>query len=88
LRMLFFIIVALSLTLPATVFAEGILKIGGSGSSLGTMKLLAQAFEKSPPGVKVKVLASLGSAGAIKAISKKAIDKGEPEKSPCRTEKT
>jgi len=52
------------------------LKIGGAGSALGSMKLLAAAFEKKNPGIKVTVLASLGSVGGIKAVSKGAIDIG------------
>jgi phosphate transport system substrate-binding protein len=52
------------------------LKIGGVGSALGSMKLLAAAFEKKNPGIKVTVLTSLGSIGGIQAVSKGAIDIG------------
>ncbi len=52
------------------------IKIGGCGSSLGTMKLIASAFEKKNPGIKVAVLSSLGSLGGVKAVSKGGIDIG------------
>jgi len=60
--------------LHSTVLAEEVLKIGGTGTALGSMQLLAKAFEKSHPGMKVRViLPSLGTSGGIKAISKDII---------------
>src|SRR4030042_4023517 len=65
------------LLLHSTALAEGVLKIGGTGTSLGSMQLLAKAFEKSHPGIKVVViLPSIGSSGGIKAVSKGSIDIG------------
>lgn len=61
---------------PSAGYAEKQLKIGGVGSSLGTMKLLAAAFEKKHPGVKCTILSSLGTSGSIKAVAKGAIDIG------------
>jgi phosphate transport system substrate-binding protein len=58
------------------VFAAETLQIAGTGSAIGTMKMLASAFEKKNPGVKVQVLPSVGSSGAIKAVVKGAIDIG------------
>ena len=52
------------------------LKIGGTGSSLATMQLLAQAFEKSSPANHLTVLPSLGSTGGIKAVLAGALDIG------------
>jgi len=63
-------------TLCTSVFAAEEIKIGGAGSALGSMKMLAAAFEKKRPGVKVVVLPSLGSVGGIKAVSKGALDIG------------
>jgi len=40
------------------------------------MELIADAFEKSHPGIKVKILPSLGSTGGIKAVLGDAIDIG------------
>lgn len=60
----------------SSAIAEEVLKMGGVGSVLGSMKLVAEAFEKSNPGIKVQILPSLGSTGGIKAVSNGAIDIG------------
>jgi len=52
------------------------IKIGGTGSALGAMRLLAQAYEKFDRGTKVSVLPSLGSSGGIKAVLAGAIEVG------------
>lgn len=61
-------------TLSTKVPAEETIRIGGAGSGLGVMKVLAVHFEKSHPGTKVKVLPNLGSSGGIKALLHGAID--------------
>jgi phosphate transport system substrate-binding protein len=71
-----FLFLAIVAILHSHVYAEEVIKIGGAGSTLGSMKLLTAAFEKAHPGVKVFVLPSLGSIGGIKAVSKGAIDIG------------
>jgi phosphate transport system substrate-binding protein len=55
---------------------QNTLKIGGTGSTLSTMRVLAAAFEQDNPGVTVRVLSSLGSTGGIKATVAGAIDVG------------
>ncbi len=42
--------------------------IGGTGNALGTMKWLAKAYQNANPEVKIKVLPSIGSSGAIKSV--------------------
>jgi len=70
-------LVITSFSLHSTTLAEEVLKIGGTGTALGSMQLLVKAFEKSYPGINVMViLPSIGSGGAIKAASKGAIDIG------------
>lgn len=54
--------------------ANETLKIGGTGSALGGMNLLAEAFKVQNPDVNVIVLPSLGSGGGIKALKAGAID--------------
>jgi phosphate transport system substrate-binding protein len=51
-------------------------RIGGSGTDLGTMKLVAKEFMQSYSGVRVVVLSSLGSSGAVKAVVAGKLDLG------------
>lgn len=50
------------------------IRIGGTGGALGTMQILAEAFEKKHPHVTVVIVPSLGSGGGIKAMLAGAID--------------
>ena len=66
----------ISVFLLSLAAAEEGLKIGGTGGILGVMKELGRAYEKTAPGVGVKVLPSLGSRGGVDAVSRGAIDIG------------
>lgn len=44
------------------------IKIGGTGSALGTMQRLADAYARQQPDAHVNVLPSMGSGGGIKAL--------------------
>jgi phosphate transport system substrate-binding protein len=60
--------------LSTPVQANEVVRIGGAGTGLGVMKTMAEAFEKTHPGTRIKVLQSLGSSGGIKALSHGALD--------------
>jgi phosphate transport system substrate-binding protein len=53
-----------------------VIKIGGTGTGLGAMKLMAQEFKKSRPEAQLIVTPSLGSTGAIRAVLAGAVDIG------------
>jgi len=50
------------------------IKIGGTGSALGTIRLLADAFAKQDPDFRATIVPNLGSSGGIKALAGGAID--------------
>lgn len=59
----------------APLFASAeTLTIGGTGSGLGTLKIVAEEFAKGAPGVSVVVLPNMGSSGGIKALAAGAVD--------------
>jgi phosphate transport system substrate-binding protein len=76
LNMMIFVAIFLCVVAAADAPAGEDLKVGGVGSPLGVMKLVGRSFEKAHPGIKIRVLPSLGSAGAMKALSRNAIDVG------------
>jgi phosphate transport system substrate-binding protein len=59
--------------LIAAASAEEI-KLGGTGAALGTMRLLANEFKVSHPGMRITTVPNLGSWGGIKAVLGGAID--------------
>ena len=67
---------AIALLLLACNAAADTLRIGGTGSALGTMRLLAEEFRKTHPQVEIEVLPSLGSPGGIRAVLAGAIEVG------------
>jgi phosphate transport system substrate-binding protein len=52
------------------------LVIGGTGSSIGAMRLMAESFQKRRPDITVTVLPSIGTAGGIRALSDNKVDIG------------
>ncbi len=65
----------LSTLFPAVVWAATVV-VGGTGAALGAMHVLAHTYMRDNPGVKIEVLASLGSKGGIRGASSSALDIG------------
>lgn len=61
---------------PSSSSAETVVRVGGIGSSLGMMKQLAAAFGRANPGVRIEVLPSIGSGGAMRGVYKGKVDVG------------
>jgi phosphate transport system substrate-binding protein len=56
-----------SLAAGAPVRAE-VVRVGGTGSAMGSMALLAKAYQQVEPGFQLEVVPNLGSSGGIKAL--------------------
>lgn len=69
------VLIALTTTLSGGALAQTI-TVGGSGVGVGIFTLLGAAYQERRPGIRIKVLQSLGSAGGIKAARAGAIDLG------------
>jgi phosphate transport system substrate-binding protein len=67
-------LVTLGLGTHAAPVHADVLRLGGSGGTLGTMRLLVKEFRKTHPGLRIDILPSLGTSGGIKAVSAGAID--------------
>jgi phosphate transport system substrate-binding protein len=52
----------------AAAFGAETIRIGGTGSALGTMRALGEAFRKQYPNMEVVVVPGLGSGGGRKAL--------------------
>jgi phosphate transport system substrate-binding protein len=60
----------------ASASSKEILIITGTGASIGTMQLMAKAFQKKSPNVNIDILPSIGSTGGISAVQEGKIDIG------------
>lgn len=67
-------ILAFAAGLATAAPAGEVIKIGGTGTLLGTMRLLGDVYQKSNPDTTVVVVANLGSSGGIRALLDGAID--------------
>lgn len=64
----------LSLILVSSSALADTISVGGTGSAMGIMQLLGDAFTKFNPGQKIKILPSLGTSGGIQALKSGAIE--------------
>lgn len=69
------VMVLLSIS-AAPAFAGDVITIGGSGSALAVMKMLGKEYEKKNPSVHIRVLPSMGTQGAIKAVAEDKLSIG------------
>jgi len=51
-------------------------RISGTGTALGPLSRLAQGFQAANPDVRIRILPSVGSSGAVKAVAAGALDLG------------
>ncbi|MEO5336166.1 MAG: substrate-binding domain-containing protein [Magnetospirillum sp. WYHS-4] len=58
------------------------LRVTGTGSPLGIVRLAGQAFSRGRPGTEIVVLPSLGSGGSLRALREGAIDLAVSAKAP------
>lgn len=71
-----FSLILMNLLPVPNAVAEDVLKIGGTGHALGSMKLLSEAFERSQQNIKIQVVPRIGISDGIKAVSKGILDIG------------
>ncbi|MBR0645979.1 substrate-binding domain-containing protein [Plastoroseomonas hellenica] len=57
-----------------TARAAGLVRIGGTGSALGALRLLAAAFSAAGADAEINVLPSLGTSGGLRALQAGVID--------------
>lgn len=55
---------------------ESEIRIAGGSTALGSMRLLADAFRESHPGISIRIYPGIGSAGGLKAVAAGAADIG------------
>jgi phosphate transport system substrate-binding protein len=65
--------VVLCIALSASANAQT-LRVGGTGSAVGMMKTLGEAFSAANPGTRLDIVPSLGSSGGIAAVRDGALD--------------
>ncbi len=66
------LLIAGALTVPHAVFAQSI-RMGGTGSALGTIRLIGDAYARVDPRFSLEIVPNLGSGGAMKALERDAI---------------
>jgi phosphate transport system substrate-binding protein len=71
-RVVFAVLFA-GLLMPANAAAAATLRLGGTGGAIGMMQLVAPIFAAAT-GIKMEILPSLGSSGALRAVADGAID--------------
>jgi phosphate transport system substrate-binding protein len=65
---------AVLLAAAPAVHGDEVLRASGTGTALGAMRRLSDAYAKANPGRRLVVLSSVGTTGALQALSHGAID--------------
>lgn len=61
---------------PARGASAEVLRVSGTGSTIGSVRQLATAYQRANPGQAIRLLPNVGSSGAIKAVAEGALDVG------------
>lgn len=72
--LLYMTIAATGVALVPAAIAGEVVKVGGTGGALGTMRALGQAFKTQYPQVDIVVVPGLGSGGGRRALMAGALD--------------
>ncbi len=67
------LLLLLASSLAPTVVAETV-RLGGTGSAMGSMAKLAEAYQHVDPSFRLEIVPNLGSSGGIKALQRDLID--------------
>lgn len=70
------VLASFCLSVPAAAAADSLIRIGGSGMGLATLRILVTEYSLNHPGITAKVFPSMGSSGSIKGIQAGALDIG------------
>jgi phosphate transport system substrate-binding protein len=66
--------VLLLVGLAAPARGDEVVRMSGTGTALGMLEQMGDAFARTRPGTRVEVLPNLGSSGAVQAVAKGALD--------------
>lgn len=72
-RALFLLLAAVSVSQPAAA-QKATIRIGGTGSSIGIMQLLGDAYSRNNPGIQFAVIPGLGTTGSLAALAAGKLD--------------
>jgi phosphate transport system substrate-binding protein len=72
----FLLVLIMVLLSYSSAYSDDVIRIGGTGVALGTMRQLALEFEKKNPDIHIRFKRSIGSSGAITSVSKNGLDIG------------
>lgn len=79
-------LVAATLAAPPAMAQPATLRAGGTGMALASLRRVTERFAAERPGIRVEVLPSLGTSGAIRALLARAIDVGLLARPPSAEE--